>query len=55
MPLKVFADDLSVNEKSKRRVSKKHDANLASERVGQQLHVMRKARRLSIRALAELS
>ena len=37
MPLKVFADDLSVNEKSKRRVSKKQDASLASERVGQQL------------------
>ena len=55
MPLKVFADDLSVNEKNKRRVSKKQDASLASERVGQQLHIMRKARRLSIRALAELS
>ena len=55
MPLKVFTDDLSVNEKSKRRVSKKQDANLASERVGQHLHIIRKARRLSIRALAELS
>lgn len=51
----IPADDWIGNEKRKRRVSKKQDASLASERVGQQLHGMRKARRLSIRALAELS
>lgn len=33
----------------------KLDASLVAERVGRQLRVMRKARRLSIRALAELS
>jgi len=55
MTLKVLADDLSMNEKRKRRVLKKQDASLASEQVGQQLHTMRKARRLSMRVLAELS
>jgi transcriptional regulator with XRE-family HTH domain len=34
---------------------KKAEANLVSEHVGLQLRVMRKARRLSIRALAEIS
>jgi len=34
---------------------KKVEANLVSEHVGQQLRAMRKARRLSIRALAEIS
>lgn len=35
--------------------SKKVEANLVSEHVGQQLRAMRKARRLSIRSLAEIS
>ena len=52
---KFHPDGLSGNEKSKRRISKKKDASLASGRVGQQLRTMRKARRLSIRALAEFS
>jgi transcriptional regulator with XRE-family HTH domain len=51
----IPANDLIQKEQSKRRVSKKQNANLASERVGHQLRAMRKARRLSIRALAELS
>ncbi|MDO9301496.1 MAG: cupin domain-containing protein [Anaerolineales bacterium] len=34
---------------------KKVEANLVSEHVGRQLHAMRKARRLSIRSLAEIS
>jgi DNA-binding XRE family transcriptional regulator len=48
-------DALIQEDKTRRRVSKRLDANLASEHVGQQLRTMRKARRLSIRALAELS
>jgi transcriptional regulator with XRE-family HTH domain len=48
-------DDQVQKGKDKRRTSKKRDANLASERVGLQLHELRKARRLSIRALAGMS
>jgi transcriptional regulator with XRE-family HTH domain len=55
MPQKKFADDLIGNGKSNRRILRKQDASMASERVGQQLRSMRKARRLSIRTLAELS
>jgi len=52
--------DTSVNEpaqaeKCPTHASKKKFANHESERVGQQLRSLRKARRLSIRALAELS
>jgi len=43
------------NQEAERLASKKQDASFASEQVGQQLRVMRKARRLSIRALAQLS
>jgi len=45
----------SRNEKDKRRAAKRREANHASEQVGQQLRILRKARRLSIRALAELT
>ena len=48
-------DDLIEKSGSRRRVQKRLGANQASEHVGQQLRAMRKARRLSIRALAELS
>jgi len=54
----MFTDattDYLTQKKDISRRSSKQDANLASERVGRQLRVMRKARRLSIRALAELS
>ena len=46
---------LNQEDKTRRRVSKRLDANLASEHVGQQLRAMRKARGLSIRSLAEHS
>ena len=55
MSQNVAAHDLIQKEKIEPRASKKQNPNLASERVGQQLHAMRKARRLSIRALAGLS
>jgi transcriptional regulator with XRE-family HTH domain len=42
-------------QKGSRRASKQQDANLAAERVGRQLRIMRKTRRLSIRTLAERS
>lgn len=48
-------DVLTRTEKSKRRVLKRPDANLVSEQVGLQLRAIRKARKLSIRALAERS
>lgn len=48
-------DSSTQNERTKRHLSKKQDANLVSEDVGKKLHSLRKARRLSIRALAELS
>ena len=47
--------ELNRKGRSKHRDSKSPDANLASEHVAQQLRTMRKAHRLSIRALAELS
>lgn len=42
-------------KKDKHLASRKQESNLTSERVGRQLHIMRKARRLSIRTLADLS
>jgi DNA-binding XRE family transcriptional regulator len=42
-------------KKDKRLASRKQESNLTSERVGRQLRIMRKARRLSIRTLADLS
>jgi len=47
--------DFMTPKKDVKHRSSKQDASLASERVGRQLRVMRKARRLSIRALAKLS
>jgi transcriptional regulator with XRE-family HTH domain len=41
--------------KEKRRISKRMDASLASESVGRRLRALRKGRRISIRALADLS
>ncbi|MEW6404052.1 MAG: helix-turn-helix domain-containing protein [Chloroflexota bacterium] len=41
--------------RSKRRFHQQGEADAASEQVGQQLRTMRNARRLSIRALAEVS
>jgi len=49
------AADFMTRKKDVKHRSSKQDASLASERVGRQLRVMRKARRLSIRALAKLS
>jgi transcriptional regulator with XRE-family HTH domain len=43
------------NKKRSPRVSRKMDAHMATEQVGQRLRVLRKARNLSIRSLAELS
>lgn len=48
-------DSPSQNDRTKRHPSKRQDANLVSEDVGKKLRSLRKARRLSIRALAELS
>jgi len=42
-------------KKSDKCVAKRKDANLTSKQVGRQLRKMRKAHRLSIRALADLS
>jgi len=52
---KTVVDEESRTKEGRRRASKQQDANLAVKRVGQQLRIMRKARRLSIRTLAELS
>ena len=49
------AEKSDPKNKGKQRAAKKMGANLASKRVGRQLRKMRKTRRLSIRALAELS
>lgn len=51
----VTAESVDRHKNGKHPTSKKRGANLVSERVGRQLRIMRKARRLSIRALAELS
>lgn len=51
----IPAGDSDRKKKDQRRTSKKRDANLASKQVGRQLRKMRKAHRLSIRALAGLS
>jgi transcriptional regulator with XRE-family HTH domain len=51
----TLVDNVLHEKKGKPRASNKRGATLASERVGRQLHILRKARRLSIRALAELS
>ena len=51
----TVVDDASRTKKNSRCASKQQDANLVSERVGRQLRIMRKARRLSIRTLAELN
>jgi transcriptional regulator with XRE-family HTH domain len=48
-------DPLTQEEKIERVSSKQQKANIASDQVGQQLRAMRKARRLSIRSLAQLS
>ncbi len=48
-------ENVIQKSKAKLRSSKKLDPNLASEHVGEHLRAMRKARRLSIRSLAELS
>jgi len=55
MPQKKITDSLIGTGKSHRNILRKQEASLASERVGQQLHTMRKVRRLSIRVLADLS
>jgi transcriptional regulator with XRE-family HTH domain len=47
--------DFKTRKSDVKHRTSKQDASLASEHVGRQLRVMRKARRLSIRALAELS
>jgi len=52
---KTIVDSVTQEKKDERLASKKQDGNLASEWVGRQLRTMRKARRLSIRALAQLS
>jgi len=52
---KTVVDEESRTKEGRRRASKQQDANLAVKRVGQQLRIMRKARRLSIRTLAEIS
>jgi transcriptional regulator with XRE-family HTH domain len=48
-------DELNQKGRSRRRASNRKSANSASEHVAQQLRTLRKSRRLSIRALAELS
>lgn len=48
-------DSPPQNDRTKRNPSKRRDANLVSEDVGKKLRSLRKARRFSIRALAELS
>jgi transcriptional regulator with XRE-family HTH domain len=48
-------DDMLRHKKDKRIASKNNDAGFVSERVGRQLRSMRKARRFSIRKLAEAS
>ena len=48
-------EKLASKEKPKQRAVKEKSANPATRRVGQQLRKMRKAQRLSIRALAEVS
>jgi len=52
---KVTPDYLLQEESARHPSPKKVEANLVSEHVGQQLRTMRKARRLSIRSLAEIS
>jgi transcriptional regulator with XRE-family HTH domain len=49
------AEKVDTKKKRDRCVAKKKGANLTSKQVGRQLRKMRKAHRLSIRALAELS
>jgi transcriptional regulator with XRE-family HTH domain len=48
-------DVSTLTQRSKRRALKRPDANLVSEQVGLQLRTIRKARKLSIRALADRS
>jgi DNA-binding XRE family transcriptional regulator len=48
-------DSLTQKNKAKHHPSRKEEANLTSEQVGQKLRALRKARRFSIRALAERS
>jgi transcriptional regulator with XRE-family HTH domain len=52
---KVTPDYLLREDKARHPSPKKAEANLVSEHVGQQLRTMRKARRHSIRSLAEIS
>jgi transcriptional regulator with XRE-family HTH domain len=51
----VPPDSPTRKDNAKRHPSKRQGANLVSEDVGKKLRGLRKARRLSIRALAELS
>lgn len=51
----IPVDKLKQKKKSGLCGSKKQNDNLTAKRVGRQLQKMRKAHRLSIRALAELS
>jgi len=54
--LQVIAPEPVIQEKKRApRLSRKADAHLATEQVGQRLRVLRKARNLSIRSLAKQS
>ena len=54
--MQVIAPEPVIQEKKRApRLSRKADAHLATEQVGQRLRVLRKARNLSIRSLAKQS